>query len=306
MARENQSRCWCWTLNNYTAREIKELEEKPTSTFRYMIYGLEVGEEGTPHLQGYLEFTKGLRFRQVQQFFANPRVWFERKSKFSTRTQSRDYCKKDKHFFEFGTWIEDGQRTDLEMARQMISDGATQLEIANEHFGSWVRYHKAFELYRIMLNKNKERDLICNVFHGPTGTGKTRKAIDLHHEDFFIITQGNNGVWFDGYHGEKHLIIDDFFGWIKYTHLLRILDRYPLNTETKGGHVLAEWKHVTITSNSHPRDWYTSRIWEGSPLQRRIDSVVELTEPYTWFDAMDTELDSDSEETHDPEVTIEL
>lgn len=49
-----QGHNWCFTVNNYTAEEIvavKSLE------YKYLVIGFEVGEEGTPHLQCYVELT---------------------------------------------------------------------------------------------------------------------------------------------------------------------------------------------------------------------------------------------------------
>ena len=59
-------------------------------------------------------------------------------------------------------------------------------------------------------------------------------------------------VWFDGYAGEKILLIDDFEPkGIKRSYLLRMVDIYPFMGQVKGGHVVAEWDYVFITSNHH-------------------------------------------------------
>lgn len=56
-----RNRYICWTLNNPTESEIANLQSlvlDPPQTFTYVLYGKEVGENGTPHLQGYLECSK--------------------------------------------------------------------------------------------------------------------------------------------------------------------------------------------------------------------------------------------------------
>jgi len=56
------ARTYCFTLNNYSEDDVFELAmlfEQPEYCIRYMCWGEEVGEEDhTPHLQGYIEFTK--------------------------------------------------------------------------------------------------------------------------------------------------------------------------------------------------------------------------------------------------------
>jgi len=55
--------------------------------------------------------------------------------------------------------------------------------------------------------------------------------------------------------------------------MLRVLDRYPLQVETKGGSVYAGWKLVILTSNESPSMWYPEfgQEYETSPLHRRLE-----------------------------------
>ncbi len=43
----------CFTLNNYTDQDIEDIEKFHTNYCQYMTYSKEVGESGTPHLQGW-------------------------------------------------------------------------------------------------------------------------------------------------------------------------------------------------------------------------------------------------------------
>jgi len=54
-----QSFNWCFTLNNYTDEEMEQIKNlAPSGIIQYIAFGEEIGEEGTPHLQGYLRLNK--------------------------------------------------------------------------------------------------------------------------------------------------------------------------------------------------------------------------------------------------------
>lgn len=94
----------------------------------------------------------------------------------------------------------------------------------------------------------------CNVFWGPTGTGKSRRAwaeagMDAYPKD-------PRTKWWTGYKGSSNVVIDEFRGDIDVAHMLRWLDRYPVCVEIKGGSVCLGATNYWITSNLHPRDWY--------------------------------------------------
>ena len=41
----SQSKNWCFTVNNYSVLDDQTLQDMP---YKYLIYGREVGDEGTP------------------------------------------------------------------------------------------------------------------------------------------------------------------------------------------------------------------------------------------------------------------
>lgn len=86
-------RNWCFTLNNYTSDDIDSIK---AINCRYLIFGKEVGASGTPHLQGYIEFDKSVRFSYVKKLF--PKAHLEPRTK--PREANIKYCKKEGDFFE--------------------------------------------------------------------------------------------------------------------------------------------------------------------------------------------------------------
>ena len=54
---------WCMTLNNYTEEQRVALLATECT---YVIMGEEVGEQGTPHLQGFLRFKTEKSLKQMK------------------------------------------------------------------------------------------------------------------------------------------------------------------------------------------------------------------------------------------------
>lgn len=68
---------WCFTINNYNQSDYEKLEKMyEHGHFSYIIFGREVGEQGTNHLQGYVQLKKKMRLPQVKKFIS-PRAHLE-------------------------------------------------------------------------------------------------------------------------------------------------------------------------------------------------------------------------------------
>lgn len=63
----SQSTRWCFTLNNWSIEQFEACFSWPGT--RYVSVGQEVGESGTPHLQGFVCFVSNKRLSGVRQLF---------------------------------------------------------------------------------------------------------------------------------------------------------------------------------------------------------------------------------------------
>ncbi len=81
------SKHWCFTLNNYTTEDINFISS--CSSIKRYVFQEEVGELGTPHLQGYLEFST--KKRPFSVFKSTLYHW----EKCRNKNKSIAYCQKE-------------------------------------------------------------------------------------------------------------------------------------------------------------------------------------------------------------------
>lgn len=228
------------------------------------------------HFQGYVEYKNALRMGTIKTYFGGDRLHLEARR--GSRQSAIAYCSKEDTRVA-GPWNlgslpakSQGKRSDLADVADQLLEGRSLSTIAESFPIQYIKYHRGIQsLHGIRARKGRTwRTVIVDVYIGDSGAGKTRRAIEESAGDFYILDQGER-VWFDGYDGEGTLIIDDFYGWIKYGKLLRILDGHPFRCEVKGSFTWASWEKVIITSNDHPRTWYDRGLTPA--LRRRITSV---------------------------------
>ena len=293
----SRRRNWVFTLNNYTAEEkfhLEEVYDHSDDKIRYLVFGEEVGEEGTPHLQGYVEFRVSMRLAAVKTLLGSERYHLEQRR--GSAKQAADYCKKDGEFHEFGeVGGNQGKRSDLEAIAKMVSDGAKLKEIALAYPATYIRYARGIKDYLSeVIEVPQWRDLEVIVLIGEPGSGKTRWVYD-NYDDVYALPHANTGVWFERYRGQSTLLIDDFYGgMMKWSQLLRVLDGHPYTCDVKGASFPANWRTVCITSNCSPESWYNDTKFDLRALMRRITQSMyfPIDTPAQPSDALSTELDT--------------
>lgn len=266
--RTNAKRYFCFTINNPTNDDDKQLSDLCSdANTRYLCYGRE-GKDKTPHYQGYVEFVKPQRFSWLAKRLKRAHL----ESRKGSRTQARDYCfKEDEKPFEHGKWIPDrqGERNDLVVVQRLLDDHEIDMTtIAEEHFEAFCKYNKFFLKYRQWQTPERDHETEVYVYHGATGTGKTRTAFGYPNAKQIDYQNG----FFEDPEDATTLIFDDvknpvnLFGRRLF---LRITDRYPMKVNIKGGH--AEWKpkRIIFTTNDDPATWNLD-----DACRRRINTYV--------------------------------
>lgn len=266
------------TINNPTKEEVTTLKELP---YTFMCYQHEKGKKETPHLHAYVELTKrGMKFNTLKKKL--PRARIERRK--GTQEQAIAYCTKErtrtKGPYTYGEKKEQGKRSDLDVVKTKLDAGKNMLEIADEHWGSFVRYHKSFEHYLYLKATTRTVKPKVTVLWGPTNTGKSHTAAEMAKEIGGEVYYKDNTKWWNGYSMQEVVIWDDFeMSCINYNtnYLLKLLDKYPFQVETKGGYVKFNSPHIIFTTNFDPEEWTTEERTKKA-LARRFSTIVHMTQ----------------------------
>ncbi|AKO63006.1 replication-associated protein [Beak and feather disease virus] len=259
------SRRWCFTLNNPTDGEIEYVRALSPDEFHYAIVGREKGEQGTPHLQGYFHFKNKKRLSALKKML--PRAHFERAM--GSDLDNEKYCSKEGDvILTLGIVARDGHRA-FDRAVAAVMGGSKMRDVAREFPDIYVRHGRGLHNLSLLVGSHpRDFKTEVDVVYGPPGCGKSRWANEQPGTKFYKM----RGEWWDGYDGEDIVIIDDFYGWLPYCEMLRLMDRYPHKVPVKGAFVEFTSKRIIITSNKPPQEWYKEE-YDPKPLFRRFTRV---------------------------------
>lgn len=273
VATNAQTRAWVFTLNNpERTSPIPATEDPLTWGATYVVFQLERGESGTPHLQGYCLFPSNRRLAALRRL-APKAHWEPRRG---SHEQARDYCRKEEGRVD-GPWEQGeqpapGKRNDLTLAMADVKAGMSERDIAEKYGGTWARNYNALQRYRNLVTDHRNWKTEVTVLYGAAGTGKSRYACENHPRAYPFRA----GDYWCGYDGHADVVIDDFTaGCMRYGHALHVFDRYPLIVDVKHGSGPFLARRIVITSNTPPHLWYPN--CPPDALMRRLDNIIYVT-----------------------------
>jgi len=318
-----------FTVNNPQQSETELLEYlKALLHVKYGCFGRERGDgtvdnpNGTEHYQGYIEFSEPKNWTTIKGYFSEPNVKPNAHidGRKGTRKQAHDYVFKINEYadkahtklgdtYYFGEFIDDGERTDLNLLKDLIEEDATDIELAEKACKTFARHLPFVDRYRQLLIKEKfgktrRLDLEVTYIYGATGLGKTRWVMDTYGDGNVYRITDYDDFPFDNYDGEDVVVFEEFRSQIKIDKMLNYLDIYPLRLRARYNNKIACFTKVFIVTNWKPSEQYKNiqhehpKTWHA--FKRRIHKVFDFdkskTEPVSRIEAFSNALIVDEED----------
>jgi len=265
---KRRRRNWVFTHNNYNPDEMPIIKDDDSKTVLWLRYGQEVGEGGTPHLQGCCMFRNQVSLKQVREYFSDTMLNCHWEFMLGSIQANVDYTGKDASEEE-GTLHEYGTRPLTNPEKRAKGAAATKeryihimdlarkgnfCELEANYPGDFFRSYKRIkELHTLAVAKGGKKDVIQDAkkqhwwIHGEAGSGKTSAVWELFGDDLYLKAQNK---WWDNWTDQEWTLMDDFHpSWVGKNQLKQWADRYPCAVETKGGCTTIRPRHMVLTSN---------------------------------------------------------
>ena len=278
--KNKQARDWCFTVNNPVQTEQEFLEYlKMVSDLRYVVFQRErAPKTGTEHYQGYFEFTQPKWFTTIKKYLSKATIGVDAhiEQRRAKRTQARLYCMDEETrissiYYEYGEFIEDGERTDLTDIMRDIENDISFYDLSKKHGNRFIRVMKWAKEYRQAYLENKYkrqfRKMQVYYIYGSAGCGKTSYVFNKHGYDDVYRTTNYEFGWIDDYNGEKILFLDEFRSSFKISEILDYLDGQPIRIHGRHFNRVVCYDTVYIVSNIPLSEQYTK---------------IQQNEPTTW------------------------
>lgn len=262
---EQRNRGFCFTINNYT--EATKINLDSLEGIAYMVCGCEVGESGTPHIQGYVHFEQPKTLKYVRA-----RIPGHIEIRRGSVEQAANYCKKTGNFTETGTLPKGAGQASKDIYGEILRRAKMgETKWIEDHYPKvWVHQSHRLKSFRetptIILEEIKHE-----WWYGPTGTGKSRTVWELYPNHY----QKELNKWWCGYENEEVVVIEEWSPKNECTgSQLKIwADRYPFTGQIKGGSLKKiRPTKIIVLSNYSIDDCFIDHR-DSLPLKRRFTQI---------------------------------
>ena len=255
------------------------------TNLKYYIFQIEKGGNSElTHIQGLIIFSKPYHWYTFCKRF--PFADFS--DVYSSNTYARQYCSKEDTRvsgpYEYGTFTEERQRTDIKEFLELLEVGASDKDLKTTHPSLYLREFNKLSALRTQDKFNefrkKKRNVETTYIYGPEGVGKSTYVYDmLGFENTFSVQTFDNSA-FTFYEGQDYLVIDEFNAQWSIQFMNKLLDNFPLQLRGLGCLKWACYEKVYIISNYSLKDIYKD-IQENNQtiyrsFLRRIDNVIRF------------------------------
>ena len=248
-----QSRNWAFTLNNYTDENTpKELPKG----FRYIGFSKEIGEKGTPHLQGVAVYGNACTHKRMREALPGAHI----DKIYSTFEQAREYCLKQvtegNPFIEFGDCpktkkqIGNDEKARWRLINENVINGNWDLLRENEPMVVNIHLSKLQRFKATFQPPLPDNDKLENYWiWGPPETGKSYAVRHWAKTNGGLYNKDCH-KWWCGYDNQPNVLIDDFNPeWVGKHRLKTWVDHYEFPAEIKGGNKTIRPTRFFVTSN---------------------------------------------------------
>jgi len=249
-----QSKSWFLTYPKLGLAKEEVLEHlKNKKKITGAVICRELHEDGTPHVHAYVLLDKkydceNVHFWDIEGHHGN----YQHAKSIDAVAK---YIKKDGDFIEFGdiSWKEKmAAREDHRryLGKRLI-DGESLEQVVTENpqllFGLKHLEQDLLTWKRITLKPHEATSTRGVWIYGRPGVGKSH-YVRANEPSLYLKSQNK---WWDGYSGEKAVLIDDFDKQgVCLSHYLKIwADKYPCTGEVKGSNVALAHDRFYVTSN---------------------------------------------------------
>lgn len=197
----SRAKHWCFTLNNYTQDNVDHIIDN-ASFFDYVVFGREVGDSGTPHLQGFVSFPNRVRRTVCVEKIGQAHFTVARNIDNAIR-----YCKKDGDYVELGERpTSQGSRSDLESFKLAVIGGCLDMKKLRNDFSEVVAKYPKFCTDFVQDHLPKKIVEVYPLRPWQSALYDALKLPPCPRKIFFIVdTVGNAGKsWFGHYYAFMH------------------------------------------------------------------------------------------------------